>query len=199
MNIIADYFNGLKDENEEEISAQDVLANFSRGLFQLAPGLTDLVMRTPVEPVTVTKEMLEMLVVHSPKMFMDIWFGSGLNPIISGLALGGDERANNMIAEAQRNVAEYPFENLLNAIMVKGLFKAPQTLKGGIAKTTAYINEFIQKSDWYRKLTIKEKGLVKSMFQEISPETLNTLLERVKAGDKGAEAQLVAFSSEYKT
>mgnify|MGYP003130139409 CR=1 FL=1 len=228
LKIIADYFNTLKDDNEEEISAQDILANFGRGLFSMAPGLLDMAMRIPEEPFkiakavspsidktfiddpmssfktdefedTVTKELLEMVVVHTPKMLMDIWVGSGLNPVITGLATAGDPKAQQMIADAKNNVANYPFEHLMSGVMLKQTLKAPQALKSGIAKTRAYVNEFIGKSDWYRTLTIREQGLVKAMFQEIDPATLKTLLEKVKEGDKGAEAQLVRMSSEYRT
>ena len=198
MKHLVDYFDRLKDD-EDDISLQDVSANALRGISQLMVLPPEMARHAIDSPVKFFYDLLHFFAIDSPEMVRNLMTASMMNPIVQTKIAIGDPSGQKELDSARSMIAEYPIETLVSALALKNSISfKPASVKVKAELTLENAKRLLTESDWYRKRTIKEKGLVESMFQEISPEGLKTLLEKVGAGEKGAEAKLIKLFPEYK-
>ena len=156
---IVDYFNRFQDD-DKEITMEELAANFGRGVtsFMLLPA--EMTKEAVKNPIKFAGDLIHFFGVDAPLMVSDLFTAAQLNPIVQTRIAMGDEEAVKDLKQAQHNVATYPVETLISVLgmktAVKGIGKAPTAIPNAFNMAL----DKIQMSNWYRKRTIKEQGLI---------------------------------------
>ena len=170
MKPMTDYFNRFRDDNEDEISGKEILASIGRGASNsmlLPPELAKEAIR---DPAGFALETINFFAIHAPLMMNKLLTAFGLNPINTGRIALGDESAIQEKEDAQREIAEYPIETLITAIGFKQGIKSslkPSNIVSGAKLQYDLALKSVKDSNWYRSLTIKEKGLVPQTMEQV--------------------------------
>ena len=177
MDSIDEYFNYYKSEGNikgESMTADDFLVGLGHSATRLLPGLLDMTVRATDSKEGAKEVGLELLelVGSIPGMAEDVIVGSG---VIHHSLLPGHDAQD--VQDAQVRVGSNFLDYFLilsgtgkvgikakqGKVNLKNLKKVVKESKG-----YAYFNEFIIKADWYRKLTIKERGIVPIIVEDIA-------------------------------
>jgi len=147
---IINYFNTFKGEDEEEFTINQVARNILEGATKaglLPADMAKRVVGNPAEAISIAGEIMHF-VADSPNQFSKLLTASNLNPLYTIPAYFGDEKANQVISDAQKDVFNFPVETALGAYVfgkgMKSTLKFDKTPKEVLKKGQEVVKEGVE-------------------------------------------------------